>query len=75
MHDSRHIHLLGALSDQLLGEYGDAMHAAVNNKPLRVNPAKTTAKAAPAPTAVAKQKKLTAKPRGKGFFSWLFGAA
>jgi|694.fasta_scaffold89118_5 hypothetical protein len=68
MHDPRHVHLMGALADQMFSEYGDAMHDAVQPRRavVRTNPpaaAKPAAK--PAPRMQAKKK--------TGLLAWLFG--
>lgn len=70
--------MLGALADQMLSEYGDAMHEAVQPRS-RVAITNTTKAAAIAPKA-AKTTSATATTRVKakkkkptGFFAWLFG--
>jgi hypothetical protein len=68
MHDHRHVHQMGALADQMLSEYGDAMHAAVQTRSevTYTNPAAKKAAAKPAP-------RMQPKKKPTGIFAWLFG--
>lgn len=74
MHDHRHVQMMGALADQMLNEYGDAMHDAVQTR--REVTITNPAAAAAAGVPVAKTKaapRMTAKKKPTGFFAWLFG--
>lgn len=79
MHDPRHVQMMGALADQLLSEYGDAMHEAVQTRRqvTVTNPAAAaTTKAAAATktkTKAAPTTRMVAKKKPNSFFAWLFG--
>lgn len=77
MHDSHDIRMLGALADQMLSEYGDAMHEAV--QPRSQVAITNTAKASGVAPKGAKTTSATATTRVKakkkptGLLAWLFG--
>jgi len=74
MHSHHHVRHMGALADQMLSEYGDAMHEAVQTRSevIYTNPAAKKAAAKPAkPAELAARMQPKKKPTG--LFAWLFG--
>ena len=68
--------MLGALADQMLSEYGDAMHEAVQPRSqvaiTNTTKAATASKAAKT-TSATSTTRTKAKKKPTGFFAWLFG--